>query len=479
MHYKYKMANTFKIICAMTKDTRGIGEDNKLPWPKIQEDAKYFQMQTTSTHNKDKINAIIMGRFTWESLPKPLPNRINIIITSKQGIDDKTIKYVSSLDEALTYCYSSTYIDNIFVIGGQQVFEAAMKRPDCREILLTVIDKSFECDRFFPKIPLWMKLTKSTTCEQLVFEMYTNIADPASDETQYLSLLKTIIADGDTRSGRNGITKSLFGPQHVFDLQHGFPLLTTKRMFFDGIVKELLFFLNGHTNANILDEQGTKIWNGNTSRQFLDDRGLTHYDQGDMGPMYGYNWRHFGYKYEGCSANYQMKGYDQLKNTIELLIRDKYSRRHLMTTYNPAIIEESVLAPCHGLVVQFNARSNSNVLDCKMYQRSVDTALGYPFNIASYALLVHIICHVTGYEPGKLIMTLGDTHLYEQHIEKIKSQINRVPLIKPTVKINKVFKISDDTHIDERIRFIEELVANDIVLENYNYWPGIKLEMKV
>jgi len=366
----------FRIICAMTEKTRGIGFKNQLPWPKLKADMEFFANVTTKTVSPDKINAVIMGRQTWESIPlkfRPLPNRLNVVITSKQFQDANNTVYVTSLDRALQYCYDSTVVEETYVIGGQQVYADAINRLDCSRLLLTMVGNDYECDRFFPNIPGWFRLTdskKAITDEvPISFDTYDNIADPTSDELQYNGLLKEIVETGESKDGRNGKTLSIFGPQHTFDLQKGFPLLTTKKMFFDGIVKELIFFLNGETDANILSNQGVKIWNENTTREFLDSRGLKHYKVGDIGPMYGFNFRFFGANYEGCDASYAGKGYDQLWHLINSLVNDKNSRRHLMTTFNPAMVSQSVLAPCHGLTIQFNVRATEE-LDCKMYQRS-------------------------------------------------------------------------------------------------------------
>ena len=382
-----RMRKGFSIVCAMTRKSHGLGFKNRLPWPKIKEDMDYFYSTTTMTNDCNKMNSVIMGRNTWESIPekfRPLPNRLNIVVTSNpdkiptihrsQSTNDTPIIGVNSLDQALNHSYNTKYIENTFVIGGQKICEDAIQRMDCSKLFLTYINKEYESDVFFPKIPKWMNLSNSnkvvtTKGIELDFETYDSIADPESDEIQYTNLLKDIIENGESKDGRNGQVISLFGPQHTFDLQKGFPLLTTKRMFFDGVIKELIFFLRGETDANILSNQGVRIWDGNTSREFLDSRGLNHCIDGDLGPMYGYNFRAFGAPYEGCDKSYVGKGYDQLWHLVNSLVNDPNSRRHLMTTYNPATVKESVLAPCHGLTIQFNVRSNGE-LDCKMYQRS-------------------------------------------------------------------------------------------------------------
>ena len=376
MFYVVVKMKTFRIICAMTARTKGIGFENELPWPRIKEDMDFFSYTTTKTVGADRLNAVIMGRQTWESIPsrfRPLPNRLNVVITSKSvEANDRTV-YVSSLDQALDYCYNSTIVEDTYVIGGQRVYTDAINRPDCSKLLLTKINAEYECDRFFPNIPGWMRLSGARNVMSdgisLSFETYDNVADLESDELQYTALLKEIMDHGESKDGRNGNVLSIFGPQHTFDLRKGFPLLTTKKMFFDGIVNELLFFLRGDTDANILSSQGVKIWNENTTREFLDSRGLKHYRVGDIGPMYGFNFRFFGAPYEGCDADYTGKGYDQLWHLMNLLVNDKNSRRHLMTTFNPSTVSQSVLAPCHGLTIQFNVRANGE-LDCKMYQRS-------------------------------------------------------------------------------------------------------------
>jgi dihydrofolate reductase/thymidylate synthase len=383
-----------------------------------------------------------MGRNTWQSLPekyKPLPGRYNIVVSRNydfiSSINEQNIPFtvaVDSIENAFQASGQNKQIENTFVIGGQKIWESVIDHPNLKSIFLTKVNPpnnvKLDADTFFPKIPKWMQITSKNTIIDKIkndeyaldFSMYTNVAHPKSDERQYLDLLQDISLNGEKKYGRNGNTMSIFGPQHTFDLQDGFPLLTTKRMFFHGIGEELLFFLRGDTNANHLSEKGVTIWNPNTTEEFLKGRGLD-YKVGDMGPMYGFNWRFFGTKYKGMDKDYSKVegGYDQLHYLIESLSNNPNSRRHLLTTFNPATVSESVLAPCHGLTVQFSVRENK-YLDCKMYQRSVDVALGYPFNIASYGLLIHLLGKVTGYEPGKLIMTLGDKII----LRKLRDKLN-------------------------------------------------------
>jgi thymidylate synthase len=239
-------------------------------------------------------------------------------------------------------------------------------------------------------------------------------------------------------TGRNGVTRAIFDESVTFDLAKGFPLLTTKKMFWRGVVEELLFFIRGDTNANHLRDLGIHIWSKNTTRESLDARNLV-WAEGDMGPMYGFNWRHYGAEYKGCDESYYGLGHDQLISIIDQLKKgDGSNRRMMMTTYNPATVEQCVLPPCHGIVTQFYGENG--VLHCKMYQRSADVFLGLPFNIASYALLTSIIAKLTGFSPGKLTITIGCAHIYKSHYAACEEQLTRktLPLPQLTVMVNDI-----------------------------------------
>jgi dihydrofolate reductase/thymidylate synthase len=464
------MFKRFNIIAAVDK-FYGIGINNRLPWKKLKYDMQYFQNITTS-NLPFKQNAVIMGRNTWESIPhkyRPLPNRKNIVISSTLA-DGGNATVKASLDSALECCND---VDDIYVIGGSQLYKEALGHPGLENLYLTHIDKEYNCDTFFPITDDIIKndfnvikedIVNPTTHElvdnQLSFNKYKK---KLNGEVQYLNLLNKILKYGDKRMTRNATTLSLFGESLKFDCSKGFPLLTTKKVFFRGIVEELLFFLKGDTNSKILSNKKVKIWDLNTNRKFLDDRGLKHYEEGDMGPMYGWNWRHFGATYKGMDHDYINQGYDQLQNVIKLIKEDPTSRRIMMTTFDPSKIDESVLAPCHGLIVQFYVRDGK--LDLNMYQRSVDTFLGLPFNIASYALLLHVISKITNYRPGVMTFSLGDIHVYESHIKAIKTQLARTPYHLPELVINK------------DVINLEDLEYGDFELKNYKCHPGIKAKM--
>ncbi len=289
-------------------------------------------------------------------------------------------------------------------------------------------------------------------------------------ESGYLTLLNEILTDGDFRQSRNGGVYSLFGKTLKFNLRDSFPLLTTKKMFFRGVIEELLFFLRGETNSKILEDKRINIWKGNTSKEFLESKGLN-YQEGDMGPMYGFNWLHFGTPYEGCNANYEGRGLNQIEKVLDLLRNDPFSRRIIMTTYNPLCAEDGVLYPCHGIVTQFYVKEEGTMkyVSALTYLRSNDMFLGSPFNIASYAALVYIFCKILGedeYKPDKLVMSIGDAHIYSEHVEQCMEQIKRMPYEFPKLRVNNESKDFGEWKIE------------DFELIEYNHHSAIQAEMK-
>lgn len=286
-----------------------------------------------------------------------------------------------------------------------------------------------------------------------------------TEEHQYLELVRNIMINGIEKDDRTGVgTKSIFGAQLRFNLQNGFPLLTTKKVFWRGIAEELLFFIRGQTNSKILEEKGINIWKSNTSREFLDKKEMFDREEGDMGPIYGWQWRHWGARYNDMHTDYSGQGFDQLKECIRLIKDDPDSRRIVMSAWNVSDMNDMVLNPCHVLV-QFYVANNE--LSCLMYQRSVDCGLGMPFNIASYALLTHIVAHITGLQVGELIISTGDTHVYLNHIEALQQQLEREPYSFPILNIKCNIKEIDDYQFE------------DFELINYRSHPAIKMEMAI
>lgn len=301
------------------------------------------------------------------------------------------------------------------------------------------------------------------------------------EELNYLNLMKEILENGEEVVDRTKVgAKFVFGAQLRFSLKENkIPLLTTKKMFTKGIIEELLFFLRGETDTKILEARGVNIWKGNTSREFLDKRGLYHLKEGDMGKGYGFQWRKFnGHEAEVNYTSEEMtcsNGYiDQIKNVIKSLRDDPFSRRHLVVAWNPAQLDDMSLVPCH-YAMQFNVNTKKE-LSCIFQMRSVDTFLGLPYNITSYGLLTKLIAKATNLIPKEVIFSGANIHLYLNHLEQVKEQIVRVPFDFPTCEIKKEIY---DNDINKILKNIENLSFEDFEIKNYNFHPAIKAEMAV
>lgn len=289
------------------------------------------------------------------------------------------------------------------------------------------------------------------------------------EENKYLHLLQRILDEGTTKGDRTGTgTKSVFGTQLSFDLSNSFPIITTKKVYWKGVVEELLWFIRGETDSKKLEEKGVKIWTGNTSREFLDKKGLK-YPEGEIGPGYGFQWRHWGkeYKYNENQYTIMYEGVDQLANVINTLKKNPNDRRMIVSAWNVSEIDKMALPPCH-LLYQFDVTDGK--LNCQWYQRSVDSFLGLPFNISSYALLTCLIAKVVGLKPGTLTFSGGDTHLYLNHLDQAKEQVSRNPFPFPQLNIKKDIKSLED---------IEALELSDLELVGYISHAPIKAEMAV
>ncbi|XP_017075921.1 thymidylate synthase [Drosophila eugracilis] len=287
------------------------------------------------------------------------------------------------------------------------------------------------------------------------------------DEEQYLDLLRHIITNGEQRMDRTKVgTLSVFGSQMRFNMRESFPLLTTKRVFFRAVAEELLWFVAGKTDAKLLQAKNVHIWDGNSTREFLDKLGHTERAVGDLGPVYGFQWRHFGAEYGSCEDDYAGKGIDQLRQVIDTIKNNPSDRRIIMSAWNPLDIPKMALPPCHCLA-QFYVSQTRNELSCQLYQRSADMGLGVPFNIASYALLTYMIAHVTGLKPGDFVHTMGDTHVYLNHVEPLKEQLERTPRPFPKMVIKR------------QVKDIEDFRFEDFEVVDYNPYPKIKMDMAV
>ena len=291
---------------------------------------------------------------------------------------------------------------------------------------------------------------------------------------QYLDLLQHVLDKGEAKEDRTGTgTISTFGYQMRFDLAEGFPLLTTKKVHLKSIIHELLWFIKGETNIKYLVDNGVRIWNEWPYRNFQKTTDYKHESleefvekvkndddfakkHGNLGPVYGRQWRHF----DGPDGKYV----DQLSEVINNIKTNPQSRRLIINSWNPPLVPDMALPPCH---MMFHFYVNNNKLSCLLYQRSADTFLGVPFNIASYALLTLMVAQVTNLEPGEFIHTLGDTHIYRDHLKQVDLQLTRIPRKLPTMTLNK------------EVKNIENFKFEDFKLSNYTPYPPIKGKVSV
>lgn len=460
-----------KIIIAVD-NKNGFARGNEIPWF-LPEDLRFFQKQTTRTIDSAKQNAVIFGRVTFETIPKqhrPLKNRRNLIVSkcNSQMFGNDNIDICDSFESAHILASESNNIEDIYICGGEALYNWALASEYCDTIYVTRIQKDYQCDRFLDPIKGNWKIEllsefPDAELPSRIFK-YTRSTAP-HPEFQYLNLIDAILKDGEPRQDRTGTgTLATFGQRMEFDLEVGFPLLTTKLVSFKTVLRELLWIIAGDTNAKHLQEKGVHIWDGNTSREFLDANGLSHLPEGDIGELYGHFWRHWGAEYTTCNDDYTGKGIDQLQKVIEQIKNNPHSRRHVVTAWNPSAEGNQVLTACHCLF-QFYVSSDGR-LSCQLTQRSADFALGIPYNIASYSLLIHMVAHICGLKPGKFIHIMGDTHIYNDHIESLRQQIQRTPRPFPILKID----APDVKTIDD---FKEEMFS---VLE-YNPHPKIVMQM--
>lgn len=286
---------------------------------------------------------------------------------------------------------------------------------------------------------------------------------------QYLQLLEKIFKEGIDRQGRNGYTRALFWEQVRFNLKDGFPAATTKKLYFSLVKAELLWFISGSDDARLLQRLGCHIWDANAESPYWKPK--SKFD-GDVGRIYGVQWRNW-------KSPWSEQPLDQLRDVIEQIKQESYSRRHIVIAWNPAELEMMCLPACHILFQLFVA---DGMISLGMLQRSCDMFLGVPFNIASYALLLHMVAQITGLKPNELVITFGDVHIYHSHFSQVKELLTREPYILPRLRLNKEMKDIDyysDYFKSKDIESLKEIMRQDIRLVNYKYHPAIKAELVV
>lgn len=465
------------IIVAVSEDNK-IGSDNKMLWH-IREDMMYFSGMT-------KGHVVVMGRKTFDSIgSKPLKDRTNIVFS--RGTVESNLKtsdnliFMRKTSMLMDYCKRNG-TSTIFIIGGRDIYKLFLEDTNVsvKNIYYTrVFQTFFEVEKpiLFPDECVdWRKYylkesrrSNSSECEFLLYskkktdmentETKENTEDMEHEELQYLKICTRILQ----KKGN----PSIFGETMKFNLQEGFPILTSKKIFFKGIVHELLWFLSGSTNTKILSENGVRIWEANSSREYLDSVGLINNEENELGPIYGFQMRNFGGKYDVNTNQQTRGGIDQIKYIIETIKTNPSSRRIIMSLWNPTQMYEQALPPCHVLY-QFKCNEEDNTLDLCMYQRSGDMGLGVPFNIGSSSLLLSIIAKLTKRKVGVFTHFLGDCHIYKEHIESLRNQIRKPLYPFPILEIK-----------DRNQLKIEDFIPEDFILHGYRCNKTLKMSVIV
>lgn len=510
------------IVAAVGGQGGGIGYKNKIPW-NIPDDMRHFWRQT-------KDAPIIMGRGTWESLPsRPLKGRLNFVVSSQPGKvktlggsnSEDNVICVPALDAALQHPRRLRHpnYDRTYVIGGEQLYREAVNHPDCEAVEITsispkepsVVAAGGNFDTYMPTLPDTFELTKWMSSGHLEFQTWSNTRDEDTSEWAYIRALEHVRDNGFLTSDRTGVgTIQSFGVSLRFPLDgNRIPVLTSKKIHWKSVVEEVLQFARGDIDARKLSAKGVKIWEGNTSRGFLDSIGGYGIEEGSMWKAYGWQWRQWGLPYLGIDAPYDeirkvfspehwrvadkvgmvpadaqkfidryphqldenTRAHDQLQSVINQLRNEPTSRRIILSAWNVDDLEQMCLPPCH-MVYGFNVTNGR--LNCQMYQRSWDMFLGAPFNIAGTALLVRLLCATTGLKPGEIKIDALNPHVYSNHIDQVNQLCDRAReegLYRfPELVIDRELNSLDDWR---------ELTLEDLRLVNYKSHGTIKAPMAV
>lgn len=425
--------------------------------------------------NLTKGNVVIMGGSTFRSIGRPLSDRYNIIITNSNDIKETDNCFVvHSIDE----CLQKTELFNkleIFVIGGAKIYKLFLDLDLISYLYISTAQTNFRCEIKMPEIDFSKFFLKNTkdykgkiNDRRIEYEEY---AYKNYEEQAVLNLIKEVMNYGTEKPSRTMIDiKSLFGRMLSFNLLDGkFPLGTTKRVPLYKVFSELMWIIRGQTDTKILHKKGIYVWDANSSREFLDSRGLFNYKEGDIGPSYGFSMRHYGAEYKGCNHDYTGQGYDQLANAIDLIINDYSSRRIIINLWNPAVIDKVALPPClYSYQFYVEIALDSKYLSCIMDQRSSDISLAGFWNIATGALLTYMLASVTGCKPKSLHWRLGDIHIYKNQHNDVKKLLIREPKMFPRLSF------LPTAPSFENKKDITEFEYNDMVLSFYTPHEAIK-----
>lgn len=466
------------IVCIDKNGKIGASKTNTIPW-NLPDDLKYFKTVTTNTTKTEYKNVVIMGRNTWCSIPekyRPLTDRINIVVSTTLVNKPHTYEdtyFTNSYESAIELTDTFINIDKTFVIGGSSLYKKALSDKRLRYAYVTHYNKTHAtADVEFPLSELLEKteLISSEPSKTSSYVSFSKYAVPNKEEKAFQKLLSIIITTGKKSGDRTGTgTLSVFGYQLRYDLESSFPLMTSRKAYMRQILEEFKFIMSGSTDVSKLREKSVHIWDANTTREFLDSRGLHHLPEFDMGPTYGFAMRHYGATYKTCKDDYTNQGFDQLKYVVDTIKKDPTSRRIRISLWEPTHIHDVALTPCLNQF-DFYVDEKQGTLSLLAFLRSSDTFLALMWNTTYCAIFCHVIAKLTGLRAGELIMNTANSHLYLNHVEQAKLQASRNPYPYPSACIMKDIETLDD---------IQKLEVADFRIRGYESHPAIKADMAV
>ncbi|KAH7649384.1 dihydrofolate reductase-thymidylate synthase [Cryptosporidium bovis] len=519
------------LIVAASIESGGIGVKGKLPWSIKEDLQFFSRVTSSTNEPTKRNAVIMGRKTWESIGKKTLKNRKIIIISGTLLEErNNEIAVFKTIRDSLNEIFMDESLESVFICGGESIYREALKIDNLvdRIYLTRVALENIEFDSFFPGVPendFAPIYISQTFCRNeisfdfviydrrdVIVEEIIKIKGESKDkedksinkiliqlgeifekrkmserrrfprdeilctptitkgrehpEFQYLDLVSRVFENGEYRENRTGInTYSIFGEMMRFDLGESFPLLTTKKVAIKSIFEELIWLIKGDTNGNHLIEKQVFIWSGNGSKEYLEKIGLGHREENDLGPIYGFQWRHFNAEYKTMHYDYTGTGVDQLAKLIDSLKSNPKDRRHILTARNPSSLSQMALPPCH-ILSQFYV-TNDKKLSCNLYQRSCDLGLGSPFNIASYSILCMMLAHICGYGFCELTIFLGDTHVYENHVDQLKLQLSHTPRPFPQLRFKR------------KVENIEDFKWGDLEIIGYFPHPQIKMEMAV
>lgn len=456
----------------------GIGMDDKLPWS-VPEDLKFFKEKT-------KGNIVVMGRKTYGSVGY-LKDRLNIVLTKDLTFTDSNVSVYTDITHLLTFTDKQRQSDkDVYIIGGSEIYSLFIHNYRIDTILLTQIYSKtvINCDRYFPLIENAFKISNVSDkipsknagysyrfieYHRSDFESFTD-----SNEKRYMSLIRNVLNKGNVRPDRSNIgTTSLFGQLVRYNITNSIPVFTTKRVAWKSAIEETLWMLSGSTDSKVLEEKGIGIWKGHTSREYLNSKGFPFYQTGTLPYGYGHQIRNAGADImycDECDNEMRVKGKDQLKYIENELKTNWFSRRILWNLWTANQMDKVPLQPCHTQMQFYvEERNGQKHLSGMVSFRSNDLMLGHPFNVIGYSVLIYILAMKCDMIPNELIVSIGDAHIYKNHLEAMSQQLARPILASPILKVNKTIKTKD----------YSDITIDDFELIGYYPHPKISAEMAI